>query len=318
MDGEPAQKIHREAVFEITYRKCEAGKAEAELKNFVRTFDLSKAPLLRIGLLELSPDQYLLIFDMHHIISDGVSANILINEFAGLYNGQELPGLRIQYKDFAIWHNHLLKSDAIKRQEEYWLNLFQGEIPVLDLPADYPRSKVKGHEGNSIELEINEGITQKLNEFSAKNGATLYITMLAAYNILLWRATGQEDIIGRISHGRAAALDLENIVGMFVNTTVLRNYPKCQKTFLEFFREVKDNTFKALENQDYQFEMLLEKLNLKRDLSRNPIFNTMFNFYNFYRSGTAFGNKFWRFKSSSLPVRSSNGEIRFIGILDGN
>ena len=304
MDGEPVQKIHLEVEFEITYIKSEAEKVDEVLEKFVRTFDLSKAPLLRVGLVELSPDKYLLIYDMHHIITDGISINILINEFASLYNGRELPVLRIQYKDFAIWHNQLLNSSAIKRQEEYWLNLFQGEIPVLDLPADYSRLEVKGHEGNSIDLEINETITQKLNEFSAKNRATLYITMLAAYNILLARATGQEDIIvGTPTAGRQHP-DLENIVGMFVNTTVLRNYPKFDQTFLEFFKEMKESTFEALENQDYQFEMLLEKLNLNRDLSRNPLFDTIFNFHNFYDRSEDFEMLFGDLKISPYPVEN--------------
>ena len=282
VNGEPAQKIHSEAEFELALFKCEAEKVAEKLVNFVKAFDLSQAPLLRAGLIELSPKRWILIYDMHHIISDGVSRSILINEFANLYNGRELPGLRIQYRDFAIWHNTLLQSEAMRKQEEYWLKMFGGEIPVLELPADYPRSNVKWHEAGELELEIGETITQKLNEFSAGNGATLYITLLTAYNILLWRATGQEDlIVGTPTAGRCHP-DLENLVGMFVNTVLLRNYPHWEKTFLEFFREVRENTIKAFENQDYQFEMLLDKLNLKRDLSRNPLFSTIFNFLNFY------------------------------------
>ncbi|MCK4259967.1 MAG: amino acid adenylation domain-containing protein, partial [Halanaerobiales bacterium] len=164
--------------------------------------------------------------------------------------------------------------------EEYWLDTFSGEIPVLNMPTDYPRPLEVNYAGEEIDFAIDKDVSDKLKDLAKKNGATLYMTLLAAYNVLLCKYTNQEDIIvGSPIAGRPHA-DLEKIIGMFVNTLALRNYPMFEKTFIDFLIEVKENTFLAFENQDYQFEMLIEKLELERDLSRNPLFDTMFVFQN--------------------------------------
>ncbi len=322
IDGEVVQRIFEDVDLEIAYLKVSGKKSEIEnvIRQLVKPFDLSNAPLLRIGLVE-TPNEELLFFDMHHIISDGVSMDNLIKEFVKLYKGIELPELRIQYKDFAVWQNELFNSDKIKKQEEYWLERFDNQnlIPVLNLPTDYARPLVMSFKGKSVHFEVGRKISNQLNNLARENGVTLYMILLAAYNVLLSKYTGQEDIIvGSPIAGRPHS-DLEDIIGMFVNTLALRNMPEADITFSEFLIEVKENALKAYENQDYQFEMLVDKLELQRDMSRNPLFDTMFSLQtvsyvdaskqdNVKFSPYGFGNTISKF-DLSLHTREINGAI---------
>ncbi len=278
-EGTTVQKIHPEVDLDFSYVDADEAKVEELIKQFIRPFDLYKAPLFRVKLVKVS-GRYLLMNDLHHIIADGVSLTILTDELIRLYNGQKLSDISIQYKDFAVWQEEFLKSDKMVREEEYWLEVFAGEIPLLNLPYDYPRPVVMGYVGDRLNFTIDRNLSDQLNQLASKSGTTLFMVLLAAYNLLLARYSGQEDIIiGTPIAGRPHA-DLEKIIGMFVNTLALRNQLNLTKSFTQFLAEVKENTLRAYENQDYQFEMLIEKLNLKRDLSRNPLFDTMFSLEN--------------------------------------
>jgi tyrocidine synthetase-3 len=280
--GEPIQRIHPEVEFIVNYQELALSEASPEetisgiIQEFIQPFDLRQAPLVRAGLLKISDNKHLLMFDMHHIITDGTSMNILIRDFAAIYNGETLADLQIQYKDFSEWQREIFKGETFKRQESYWLNRFTGEVPVLNLPTDYPRPAVQSFAGEVIYFELDQSLTNGLNQLAVQSGATLYMVLLGAYTILLSKYSGQEDIIvGSPIAGRPHA-DLENIIGMFVNTLAMRNHPAGEKTFQEFLAEVKTNALQAYEHQDYPFEELVDKLNLKRDLSRNPLFDAMF------------------------------------------
>jgi iturin family lipopeptide synthetase B len=259
--------------------------------EFIRPFDLSRAPLLRVGLIKLlhtpaalrgHPSQegiegkYLLLVDMHHIVSDAVSQELLIGDFAALYSGRELPVLKIQYKDFSAWQDSRLAKETIKHQEQFWLNEFSGEIPVLDLPADYPRPAFQTFAGRHIRFEIPGPEETRLKTLALEEGATLFVIFLAVTTIFLSKLTGLEDIIIGIPIAGRRHPDLEQIIGMFVNTLALRNYPAGEKTFVEFLSCLKEHTLTAFENQDYPFDELVEKLPIKRDPSRNPLFDVMF------------------------------------------
>ncbi len=275
------QKVHSKVEFDIEEYEAEEDKEiEGLERGFIRAFDLLKAPLLRVGLIKVQSNKHILMFDMHHIISDGVSMGILVEEFSKAYAGEELTPLRIQYKDFSEWQNALFRSDSIKAQEDYWIKQFEGEIPVLNLNTDYQRPAVQSFEGDSIQLEVDKELTNKLRQIAKDTGSTMYMVLLSTFNILLSKYSGQEDIIvGSPIAGRPHA-DLDNIIGMFVNTLAMRNYPNGEKTFKEFLKEVKENALGAYENQDYQFEELVEKLNVARDFSRNPLFDVMFTLQN--------------------------------------
>ena len=266
--------------FEIEYAESTEEGVEEVIKSFIYPFDLSQAPLLRVGLIKTSGERHYLLLDMHHIISDGVSMSILTKEFMALYDGQELEEQRISYKDFSQWQNEYLKSAVMQEQENYWLEQFSDEIPLLNLPFDYTRPPVQSFEGGSVELRLGRELTERLNNLARQTGTTLYMVLLSAVNILLLKYTSQEDIvIGSPIAGRPHA-DLEGIIGMFVNTLVMRNYPVSNKTYVEFLAEVKETALTAFENQGYQFEELVDKLNLRRDLSRNPLFDVMFSLQN--------------------------------------
>ncbi|WP_279379115.1 condensation domain-containing protein, partial [Acetivibrio straminisolvens] len=275
-NGEPVQRVHKQVDFKLGYKEADADKAKDIIKDFIREFDIGTAPLFRAELVKIGEKKHLLMFDMHHIISDGVTSVILVKEFIELYSQKDLAPLRIQYRDYAVWQNSILESEIIKKQMEYWQNIFSDDIPVLNLPTDYPRPSIQSYEGDRIRFALSKELVEGLRAVAANTGTTLYMVLMAAYNVLLYKYTGQEDIIvGSPTAGRPHA-DLENLAGMFVNTLALRNYPKGEKTFREFLEEVKSNVLNALENQEFQFEKLLELLDLKRDLSRNPLFDTLF------------------------------------------
>ncbi|MFS0553781.1 non-ribosomal peptide synthase/polyketide synthase [Brevibacillus sp. 179-C9.3 HS] len=280
VNGEPVQKIHQEVPFEISYSTVTEDQAERIVSTLVVPFDLSVAPLLRVWLLNIGEDRHVLFTDMHHSISDGVSSGILMNDLVQLYHGDALPALRIQYKDFSVWQQELFQSDAFKKQEEYWVHTFADDIPVLNLPIDFTRPSTQSFAGDQYTIGTGKQLMEGLNQLAQSTGTTLYMVLLAAYNVLLAKYSGQEDIIvGTPITGRSHA-DLEPIVGMFVNTLAMRSKPRAEKAFTEFLLEVKQHALDAYAHQDYPFEELVEKLAIPRDLSRNPLFDTVFTLQN--------------------------------------
>ncbi|MFC2141253.1 condensation domain-containing protein, partial [Acidobacteriota bacterium] len=294
LKGQPMQEIHNEVKFEIEYyiaqRKAQSAerqeghhaqcavRCESTIENFIRLFDLTQPPLLRVGLIKLETKKHILMTDMHHIISDGLSMSVLIKEFMALYEGKDepLPELPIQYKDFSRWQNSLMESGRIKEQEEYWLDQFKGEIPVLDLPTDYLRPAVQRFEGTRLCFEPGKQVTGQLTKLSSESNTTMFMVLLTVFSIFLSKLSGQEDIIvGSPIAGRRHE-DLENIIGMFVNMLVLRTNPSGKKSFKSLLSEVKECTSNAYENQDYQYENLVDKVVKNRDMSRNPLFDVVF------------------------------------------
>ncbi|MCM3340480.1 non-ribosomal peptide synthase/polyketide synthase [Paenibacillus sp. MER TA 81-3] len=276
VNGEPVQRVYEKVDFAVEYRQADEEDVEAIVRDFVRTFDLEKPPLLRIGLLELAKERHVLLYDMHHIISDGVSMGIVVEEFVRLYAGAALEPLRIQYKDYAAWQLSEVQQDWMKRQEGYWRDVFRGELPVLEMPTDYVRPAVQQYAGCTLLFDINPQMSEGLRRIAVETGTTLYMVLLAAYTILLHKYTGQEDVIvGTPIAGRTHG-DLQPLIGMFVNTLAIRNYPAGEKTFRSYLAEVKETTLGAYEHQNYPFEELVDKLQVARDLSRNPLFDTMF------------------------------------------
>ncbi|MFD0697523.1 condensation domain-containing protein, partial [Paenibacillus sp. GCM10027628] len=278
--GEAVQIVHRDVDFQVEYDRSTEVGLESIAAEFVRPFHLQKAPLLRVKLVHISAQRYLLLFDMHHIVSDGVSMGILLNEFACLYHGDDLPELTVQYKDFSVWQNRMLGSETMRIHEAYWLETFSGEIPVLTLPTDYPRPALQSFEGDAVIVRSGQPLHDQIYKLASECGATLYIIMLAAYQVLIAKYSGQTDIIvGTPVAGRSVA-ETENMIGMFVNTLAIRTRPESGKTFGQFLEEVKRSSLHALEHQHYPLEMLIDQLELRRDLSRNPLFDTVFSVQN--------------------------------------
>ncbi|MGW8444293.1 non-ribosomal peptide synthase/polyketide synthase [Paenibacillus sp. S33] len=276
VNGTPVQKIHDEVTFEIDYCQAEESEIPTYLNEFFQPFDLTKAPLLRVKLVQVSFERYLFLFDMHHIISDGVSTEILLRELTLLYNGKELKPLRIQYKDYAVWQQSELQNEALNKQQRYWLELLQEEIPKLQLPTNFARPKIRTFKGNVMNFIIDKTVSKQLENMVFKGDYTLYMLLLSAYIVLLHKYSGQEDIIvGTPVAGRTHP-DLDSLIGMFVNTIVIRNQPEKDKKFSQLLKEVKESTLQAYENQDYPLDAMIEKLGISSDLSRNLLFDTTF------------------------------------------
>jgi len=306
VDEKPMQRIHEEVEFEVEYHqlskeaKRDGGREEKIIQDFVRTFNLSQAPLLRVGIIDIhrpnglsSPDaptahkrknlgsKYILMVDMHHIISDGTSIKVFIKDFISLYGGDDLLAPGIQYKDFSEWQNSKPKREKIKLHGEYWQKQFEVEIPALNLPIDYLRPVVQCFEGNTLRFEMGEEETWALKTFALEEGVTLFILLLSIYTIFLSKLSNQQDlVVGTPVFGRKH-VDLENIIGMFVNTLALRNFPRGERTFRQFLEEVKDRALEGFAHQDYPYEELVEVAAADRNASRNPLFDNMFALQNY-------------------------------------
>ncbi|MDQ1349859.1 MAG: Amino acid adenylation protein, partial [Acidobacteriota bacterium] len=277
--NEPAQRVHGDVEFTVEYYDLAAPMlGDPIIKSFVRSFDLSCAPLLRVGLIKTGENEHIFMVDMHHIISDGISLNVLIKEFLKLCRGDILPELRLQYKDFSQWQNNRVVSGRIKKQEEYWLNVFRGPLPVLEISTDYPRSTDRDFKGCQMDFDIDGADGEQLRNLAVKEGVTLFMVMLTICNVLLFKLSGQKDIIVGTSVAGRSHADLDNIIGVFINTLALRNYPQGNKRFSDFLREIKQRTLEAFDNQDYQFEDLVGQVLKERDIGRNPLFDVMFGF----------------------------------------
>ena len=296
--GKSVQRIHDEVELEIGHEEVEnQTQLEKIIHDFVKPFDLGCPPLLRVCLVNVHVNvngkgehpRRLLLIDMHHIIADGVSLGILTREFMQLYTGEDLPPRFLRYRDYSEWQHRLAGQGGFNLQEDFWLKQFAGEIPLVNLPCDYPRPAVQSFDGSSSRFVIEEKETRGLNEIARTRGTTLFMVLLAAYNVFLLKLSRQEDIVvGSPVAGRRHT-DLQQVIGMFVNMLALRNNPSGEKTFHYFLEEIRENTLAAFDNQDYPFEDLVEKVNIARDLSRNPLFDIGFILQNMFdqRTGTS-------------------------------
>ncbi|MCP4157092.1 MAG: amino acid adenylation domain-containing protein, partial [bacterium] len=279
----PVQVIHRYDENDFFIHRQETSEGESGVRKivegFVRPFDLTQAPLLRAGLIQ-TRDRQLLVLDMHHIITDGTSQEQLIKEYFAHYKGEQQPHQGLQYKDYAEWRRRKAQREIIKKQEGYWLGQYSGEIPELQLPYDRPRPEMQSFEGAALEFKLKPEETQVIKENAAETQTTLYMVLLALYTLVLAKLSGQEDIIVGTPVAARRHADLTHIIGMFVNTLAIRNYPEMNKTFSGYLQQIRRNTINAYENQEYQFEDLVEKIAVRRDMTRNPLFDVMFNHLN--------------------------------------
>ncbi|MDM5281497.1 amino acid adenylation domain-containing protein [Paenibacillus silvae] len=283
-DGELVQQIHSSVEVPYLVQKVSSETEVREhIQAFIRPFDLQQAPLFRAGVLQLATEEHIVLWDTHHIISDGLSSVVLQQELVRLYQGESLEAPVLQYKDYAVWEQEQLHSGAMEAAGEYWKAQFAGEVPILDFPTDYTRPAIQQFAGDYVSFELSEELSQRLIELSKMQGVTLYMTLLAAYQVLLSKYTGQEDIVvGTPVAGRPQA-ELEKTVGMFVHTLALRSMPAGEKSFSAYLSEVKEQVLQAFVHQAYPLEELVEHVSVQRDLSRNPLFDTVFVLQNFER-----------------------------------
>ncbi|MGL4343557.1 MAG: amino acid adenylation domain-containing protein, partial [Cellulosilyticaceae bacterium] len=278
IEGKPVQKVHETLKVDLEQVTCKEEDVNGLIQGFIRPFDFEQAPLIRFLLIHTDKDRHYFVFDMHHIISDGVSSVILAREFMALYAGIASEPLQVTYEDYVWWQQG--QKDKLKDQEAFWLDNLKGELVPLDMPTDKVRPAVQEYVGAKKSFALSKELTDKIKKVATQKGLTPYMFCVAAYNILLHHYTGQEDLLVGTPVAGRSRFEFENVVGMFVNTVVLRNHVDGQKTANVFLEEVKKHTLGAFENQDYQFEELIQKLHIKRDVSRNPLFDTMFVYQN--------------------------------------
>ncbi|MCE3228485.1 MAG: Nonribosomal peptide synthetase [Bacteroidetes bacterium] len=249
----------------------------------LKAFDLEKGPLLRAVLYKQNDLKHVFAFTMHHIICDGWSMAIFIKEFLEIYNAGEkalLSPLRIQYKDYAVWQQQQLLEGTLDHHKEFWLKQFEDEIPVLHLPTDRMRPAVKTYAGSIIHFELDNALSESLKQLSRKHNNTLFITLLSAVNVLLYRYTGQRDqVIGTATGGRDHA-DLEDQIGFYINALPLRTrFEECN-SFENILLGVKKTVMDAFEHRAYPFDKLVEEFKTVRDTSRSPLFDVMVDLQN--------------------------------------
>jgi len=247
-----------------------------------RPFDLTRDALFRVTLLRLGPDDHVCLVVLHHIISDGWSGALLLRELSTLYDGflrgeaPSLPELPLQYADFAVWQRRWLTGAVLDGQLAYWKARLAGPTPVLELPTDRPRPREQSFRGAHLSCGLSRECGDALEQLGRREGATLFMTLLAAFHVLLHRYTGQDDqLVGSFVANRNR-VEIESLIGCFANTLVLRNDVSGDPTFLDLLARVRETTLEAYAHQDLPFEKVVEEVRPVRDPSRHPVFQVMF------------------------------------------
>ncbi|NJM71691.1 MAG: amino acid adenylation domain-containing protein, partial [Scytonema sp. RU_4_4] len=290
VNGTPRQVIHPEVTININVvdlqqilgTECETVQKQLVLEEAITPFTLEIAPLIRCSLLQLSATEYVLLLTMHHIVSDGWSMGVFIRELSAVYQAfcvgkpSPLPELPIQYGDFAVWQRQWLSGLVLETQLNYWLCQLHSAPSLLQLPTDRPRPVVQTYQGRTYSFTLNTDLTQKLQSLSGESGTTLFMTLLAAFATLLYRYTGQSDILVGSPIANRNRSEIESLIGFFVNTLVLRTSFETNPSFESLLSQVRETTLKAYEHQDVPFEQVVEALQPQRSLSHSPLFQVMF------------------------------------------
>ncbi|MBE9033576.1 non-ribosomal peptide synthetase [aff. Roholtiella sp. LEGE 12411] len=288
-DGEPFQQVHEYQ--EVDFENIDASSGnEDELTSQViaayqRPFNLEKGNLLRVNLFTCSEDNYVILLTIHHIVIDGFSLGIILDELRSLYEAENtgrvisLPAIKYQYQDFVQWQRNTLASSVGDELWNYWREQLAGELPILKLPTDRSRPPIQSYRGASHTFELNQELTSQLREMAKAQGATLYMTLLTAFQVLLYRLSGQEDIIvGAPIEGRSQP-EFAETVGFFVNMLALRVNLAGNPTFSELLTQVRQTVLDAIAHQDYPSTLLIERSQLNRDPSLPGLFRVSFNLF---------------------------------------
>jgi len=291
IDDEPVQHIEKSLELEIeNVNLSDADDKEVEnylAKKAGETFSLNQSPLIKISILQLADNKHMLFIMAHHTIFDGWSIRVFMNELRILYKALttltdlKLPDLPVQYSDFSVWQRNWLQDDVLDQQLEYWKSHLHGELPVLELPADYPRPGSFTYAGKTLSANVSESLMSSLVDLSRAEGATVFMVAFTAYISLLYRYTGQTDIISGTVIANRNHAEIENLLGYFTNTLAIRTTFDEPPEFVKLLSMVREACLGAYTHQDLPFEKLVEELNPERDLSHTPIFQTLFSYEEF-------------------------------------
>jgi amino acid adenylation domain-containing protein len=294
VEGRPTQVIAPTLTIKlpvVDLRKLPASEREIEVRRLVtaeaqRPFDLCQGPLIRATVLRLGDEEHVGLLTMHHIVSDGWSTGILVREVTTLYvafcagGASPLPALPIQYADFAHWQRQWLRGEVLETQIAYWKEQLAGAPALIDLPTDHPRPAVQTFRGAHQSLVLPKHLLEGFKALSCQQGMTQFMTLLAAFKVLLYRYTGQDDLIVGTPIANRNRLETEGLIGFFVNALALRTDLSGNPSFRELLRRVREVCLGAYGHQDLPFDRLVEELHVKRDLTRNPLFQVMFVLHN--------------------------------------
>ncbi|MFB2896155.1 condensation domain-containing protein, partial [Aerosakkonemataceae cyanobacterium BLCC-F50] len=320
VEGKPVQLIAPPTVLSLPIHDLQGLSTEeqtAHIQQIVKSiaskpFDLAVEPLIQFTLLQLSQEEYVFLLKMHHIIYDGWSLSIFFRELSQLYEAftqglpSLLPKLSIQYADFAVWQRQWLTGEVLERQLNYWQEQLAGAPLVLELPSDRTRPPVQSFQGGVQTFQLDSELSQRLKQLSQESEATLFMTLLAAFFILISRYSGQLDLVVGTPIANRNNKNIEALIGFFANTLALRGNLSGNPTFQDFLAQVRQTTLSAYAHQDLPFEMLVETLQPERDLSRNPLVQVMFSLQNTPQSESSLSG----LKIQNLPL-STDVKARF-------
>lgn len=273
---EPVQVISANVHFSIIRYQATESEIPVIIRQFIAPFNLRNPPLLRVGMISLVPEESILLIDMHHIVTDGVSQGLLIRDFMALYRGESLPPLSLHYKDYALWQQSTGHQQKIAQQKAFWMELYRDVPESLQLPCDFKRPARKSYSGSNVYFELPAAGTLALKKIADTSGLTLFTLLLAAYNVLLGKLGNTEDVVvGTPMLGRQHP-DTADMTGMFVNTLAVRNRPAGSLHFREFLETVKHGVLAAFDNQEFQYEDLVDALKLERNTGHNALFDVVF------------------------------------------
>ncbi|HHW2784880.1 non-ribosomal peptide synthase/polyketide synthase [Pseudomonas aeruginosa] len=309
---------------EVAFEDCsglpeaeqEARLREEAQRESLQPFDLCEGPLLRVRLIRLGEERHVLLLTLHHIVSDGWSMNVLIEEFSRFYSayatGAEpgLPALPIQYADYALWQRSWLEAGEQERQLEYWRGKLGERHPVLELPTDHPRPAVPSYRGSRYEFSIEPALAEALRGTVRRQGLTLFMLLLGGFNILLQRYSGQTDLRVGVPIANRNRAEVEGLIGLFVNTQVLRSVFDGRTSVATLLAGLKDTVLGAQAHQDLPFERLVEAFKVERSLSHSPLFQVMYNHQPLVAdiealdsvAGLSFGQLDWKSRTTQFDL----------------
>ncbi|WP_299135409.1 non-ribosomal peptide synthetase/type I polyketide synthase [uncultured Tenacibaculum sp.] len=288
IDGNPVQKIHKNAPFEIGTLEGKRSEIESIVKCFQTPFDLSKPTQLKASICKIGPSNFYLIMDVHHIIVDRATLGLVMEDFVKLYNKEKIKGSEITYKDFAVWQQKSDYLNELNEQKEFWLNEFKTIPESINLPIDFPRSDIKNFNADTLTFDLTDSQSSRLKEICLEQQTTMFTLLLSAFHILLSKLSNQEDIVvGSSILGRQRS-DVEDILGVFVNTLSLRSSVTSEEGFKDYLNNFKGNVMQCFANQGYPFEKLIEELGISPKSMRNPLIDVMFEYFSFEPTETNF------------------------------
>ena len=295
-DGEVLQVVHSHV--DATIQVIQVDDIAQQSTEFVRPFDLGEAPLVRLTLVQGPDDESLLVFDAHHIVLDGTSMTLLLEEFSRLWRGEELALPTSDYKDYSAW----FARQDMDADKQFWMETFAEPPAVLDLPTDHPRPPLQTFSGSSLTRTIPVEVRERVEDIARRTGSTEAMVMMAAWGAVLGRYGRTDDlVVGMPVSGRIHP-DAETMLGMFVNTVPIRMAPHADEPFEQFLAQVRETMVESLSHQSYPLDAILDQIDLPRDLSRNPLFDTVLVFQNFAQPG---------------GTTSEGGDPDFVGMTSG-